>query len=689
MRATKPISTLLSMLFLALLTLLFSTTSFASGLLKPINSQDQDLKILTHHVNVVIEDSYATTQIEQEFFNPNDHQLEALYTFPVPRHAVVGEFIYWINGKPVIAEAVAKEKARAIYEDQKSQGRNTALTEKDEYRHFEMRVFPVLPQQSVKIRLVYLQDALLDHGVGRYVYPMEEGGVDEQAQSFWQRNDVVEQAFSFNLDLKSSYPVDRVRLPAHPQATLTQRDTSQWQASLTSQTTQLVSGDESNGSTAAVTTGFKLNQDVVFYWRLQDGLPGRVDMVSYRDPTRSERGTFKLTFTPGDDLAAVTQGRDWVFVLDKSGSMRGKFATLVEGVRMGLNKLPASDRFRIVLFNNNAYELTNGYLSASPDNIQRVMDQLANIQPDQGTNLYEGLDTGLLQLDRDRATGLVLVTDGVANVGLTAKKEFLDLIRRFDVRLYTFILGNSANLPLLEPMTQVSGGFSAAVSNADDLMGHLMNIGSKLTHQAYRDIELDIDGVKVADLTPQQFVSLYRGEQLAVFGHYFKPGEAKVTLKMKVDGETRRYHTIVTLPAQADRNPELERLWAFSAIRDLENQMDYLESKDADSEQAIESLALEYGLLTDYTSLIVTEEGVLEGMGFSRNNQQRVEREQQAREQRQQQIALRPTRVDNSQPMFNSPSPSHSRGSGGGSLNLWLVSLLLGCAVWRHRSRRS
>ncbi len=110
MRATKPISTLLSMLFLALLTLLFSTTSLASGLLKPINSQDQDLKILTHHVNVVIEDSYATTQIEQEFFNPNDHQLEALYTFPVPRHAVVGEFIYWINANRSLPKRWPKKK---------------------------------------------------------------------------------------------------------------------------------------------------------------------------------------------------------------------------------------------------------------------------------------------------------------------------------------------------------------------------------------------------------------------------------------------------------------------------------------------------------------------------------------------------------------------------------------------------
>ncbi|MDN3686040.1 hypothetical protein QW180_30720 [Vibrio sinaloensis] len=29
------------------------------------------------------------------------------------------------------------------------------------------------------MRLVYMQDALLDHGIGRYVYPLEEGGVDE------------------------------------------------------------------------------------------------------------------------------------------------------------------------------------------------------------------------------------------------------------------------------------------------------------------------------------------------------------------------------------------------------------------------------------------------------------------------------------------------------------------------------
>ena len=182
----------------------FSSKVLAAGLLKPVNSQYQDLQIQSHHVDVAIQDGYATTSIEQTFYNPNNVELEALYSFPVPQKAVVGEFIYWINGSPVIAEAVSKEKARKIYDDQKAQGNATALTEKDEYRTFDMRVYPVQPQQSVKVKLVYMQDALLDHGIGRYVYPLEEGGVDEAKSSFWTRNDKVEQDFSFNVTLRSS-----------------------------------------------------------------------------------------------------------------------------------------------------------------------------------------------------------------------------------------------------------------------------------------------------------------------------------------------------------------------------------------------------------------------------------------------------------------------------------------------------
>lgn len=117
-----------------ILSVLVSPSLLASGLLTPADSRFQPLTIQSHHVNVVIEDGYATTSIEQEFFNPNDQSLEALYSFPIPEKAVVGEFIYWINDRPVIAEAVSKEKAQTLYQEQKAQGASTAITDKNEFK---------------------------------------------------------------------------------------------------------------------------------------------------------------------------------------------------------------------------------------------------------------------------------------------------------------------------------------------------------------------------------------------------------------------------------------------------------------------------------------------------------------------------------------------------------------------------
>ncbi|MGX9417021.1 VIT and vWA domain-containing protein [Vibrio sp. WJH972] len=676
---------------LALAALVLAPFASASGLLKPVSSQYQDLEIEQHHVDVVIEDSYATTSIEQEFYNPNDTDLEAIYSFPVPKGAVVGEFMYWIDDNPVIAEAVKKNQARKIYEEQKSQGRATAITEKDDYKTFDISVYPVRAKQSVKVKLVYIQNELIDHGIGHYVYPLEEGGVDEARDSFWSRNDDVKSQFSFNMHLRSSYPVDGVRLPAHPQANVTQVTSQEWKATIgnvqpvNSEAAFDNADEETPTLQSSANPVYTLDNDIVFYWRQTEGLPGRLDMVTYRDPSESSKGTFKLTFTPGDDLSPISSQRDWVFILDKSGSMNAKYATLVEGVKQAMGQLPSNDRFRIVVFDQGVTEVTSGYEAVTPNNVQQALLAVENIGTGGGTNLYAGLKEGMSNLDDDRPSGLILVTDGVANVGVTQKEEFIDLMKQYDVRLFTFIMGNSANRPLLESMTKVSNGFAQSISNSDDIMGHLMSATSKLNHQAYRNVRIDIDGTKVKNLTPEEIRTLYRGEQLSVFGHYFKPGQVKVTLKADIGSNTEEYTTTIALPEQSTDNPELERLWAFSAIKDMEASMNYLGVKDADTEQALEELALEYGLLTDYTSLLVVEEDVFAENAIDRTNKTRVEKEQKARELRKTQDA-KPTRADTQQPAYQTPVPSYSGGgSSGGSTGGIALAMLLLVAVFRKK----
>ena len=576
-------------------------------------------------------------------------------------------------------EVLEKQQAREIYEAEKQAGNDSALTEQDSYRTFDISVYPVRARQDVRIRLSYIQAAHVDSSVGRYVYPLEDGGVDEERLAFWTDQEEVSERFSFELTFRSSWPIDEFRLPRHPQANIQKLSDNEWHVSLVNETAVVDEG------TVATTAGVvhRLDEDIVVYWRQAQGLPGAVELVTYKEAAQG-RGTFMLTVTPGDDIAPVTQGRDWVFVLDLSGSMEAKFQSLVEGVNRGLSHLNPEDRFRIILFNNQTLEVTSGFENATTQNVQRYIQVLENHYPNSGTNLYAGLKHGIKSLDGDRSSALILVTDGVANIGYTEKKDFLKLLENQDVRLFTFVMGNSANRPLLEGMAKVSNGFAMNVSNSDDIAGKILEATSKLTHEALHDINVTFPGVKVSDLTPERIGSLYRGQQLLLLGHYWGDGEATVTIDGKVSGKSRRYSTTFDFPSTANLHPEIERLWGFAKIEDLQNRLDYF-GEDADVEQALIDVAVENSLVTEHTSMIVLHEDRYKELGINRFNRARLEKEQLARQERVVQ-GVRDNRVDHHQPMY--PQARTSHGNGGGAFSPWMLVLLIPLLAHHLRAGR-
>jgi len=509
------------------------------------------LDIKDHRVNVVIEDGYAVTTVEQVFTNPTTTDLEALYRFPVPDKAAVSEFTVWIDGQPQTGEVFEKEQARQIYKEEKAAGRDAGLTEKNRHYNFEIKVSPVRAQSDTRLRLVYMQQIQVDTGIGRFVYPLEKGDTEDAASLFWTAREQVTGTFSFDLKLRTSANVTGIRLPAHPEAQVSQLNDQEWQVSLSNQANKNETINEetlnetASGSQAALigsTPAFTLDQDIVVYWRHDENTPASVDLVAHK-AEGSNRGSFMLTLTPGDDLSPINEGRDWVFVLDMSGSMSRKHATLSNGIRRALKNLSTADRFRIVTFSDSASEMTQGWQDTSEHTINHWLQQYDRARTAGGTNLYAGTELGLLSLDADRTSAIVLVTDGEANVGTREKKQFLKLMERYDVRLFTAVMGNSANRPLLEAMSRISNGFAVNVSNNDDIVGKLMEFTSKATHQALRDIDLEITGLPISNLTPRIRKTLYRGEQLIVFGHYQGSGAVTVNLKGRLGDERKSYQT--------------------------------------------------------------------------------------------------------------------------------------------------
>ncbi len=651
----------------------------AAGTLTPVGAAHAPVQIRTHQVNVTLNNGFAQTEVLQTFFNPNAADLEAIYAFPVPKSASLSEVTIVTGEKTLNGEVLLKAEAEKIYEEEKNSGNDAGLATKNSFLTYEFKVAPVRANAEVKLRFVYYQPLEIDAGVGRYVYPLEEGGTDEVAKSFWSANTTVEGALSINVELKSAWPVADVRVPGFETAAVTQRLT------------------EGHYKVTLDRAGAKLDRDFVFYYRLADNLPGRIEVIPYR-VSKDKPGTFMMVVTPGIDLQPLTQGADYCYVLDVSGSMQGKIHTLANGVAQAIGQMSPNDRFRVITFNNSAREVIP-WTVASPENAQQAITLVKGLTPSGGTNLYDGVSLALKNLDADRATSVVLVTDGVANQGIVQPAEFHKLLKQVDVRVFGFLMGNSSNWPLMRTIADASGGFYAGVSNDDDIVGQLILAKGKVTHEALHHAAFKFSGgVRISETTGDTPQKIYRGQQLVLFGRYEGAGKTTVTLKASLSGNDQTYTTTLDLPEIDTDNPEVERLWAMAMIEQIEMQEAAGFLPPSESRDTIQMLGVNYQLVTDHTSMVVLDDATHAKRGITRNNQQRIAAERTAQSVRATQPA-RQARVDTAQPAFAAPAPHVSRygkggGGGGGDVSgdvvfLAFMGALVIVGVWFGRCRKA
>jgi Ca-activated chloride channel family protein len=619
--------------------------------------------IVSHHVDVVINNGFARTEVNQKFRNDDVGVLDAVYSFPVPESASLSEGTIRHGETTMDGEVMGKDEVDRIYGIEKNSGSKAGKAEKNGYQDYRFSVANVSPGEEVDVRFVYYQPLDVDTGVGRFVYPLEEGGTDDAATRFWTTNDRVTCGVSLTVTLKSAYPLAAVRSPNRAPAESEERL------------------NEGYFRGRYEYEEGKLDRDFVFYYRLADNLPGRIEMIANR-PVSDKPGTFMLVLTPGLDLKPLESGTDYLFILDQSGSMSGgKIRTLTEGVAKTLGEFRANDRFQIVTFESRAHDLTRGWIAVTPENTEKWIGKVKEICAAGGTNLYDGLKTGLRHLDADRATSVILVTDGVTNTGVVDPKKFHQLLKNYDVRLFGFLMGNSVNWPLMRTICEASGGYYTGVSNDDDIVGEIIKAKSKVTHECLRDAHVVIGGVDILDEAGDMMPGrIYRGQQLVLFGRYAKPGRATVSLRARLTGEEKTYETDFDFPEQANDNPEIDRLYAVAKIERIENLVN-AGVLDADESAAIiRETGIEYQIVTDETSMLMLDDAAFVRHGVERKNRERVVTERQAKVSRDAEPQAARHRVDRERPAFQLPVPSLGGGGAFEPVGGFLILLGLGCA---------
>ena len=104
--------------------------AFSAGILRPVNGDNSAVTLKSHIVRVTINNGFARTEVDQLFHNSASRDLEAIYSFPIPKSASLSELSLWMNGKEVVGEVLEKKRARQIYTQETRKRVDPALAEK-------------------------------------------------------------------------------------------------------------------------------------------------------------------------------------------------------------------------------------------------------------------------------------------------------------------------------------------------------------------------------------------------------------------------------------------------------------------------------------------------------------------------------------------------------------------------------
>ena len=561
----------------------------------------EQLAVRYHDVEIEIHDQVAQVHIDQVFRNLNPREVEGEYIFPVPDGAAVSDFVLWVEGQPIHAEAMDAQQARRLYEDIVRRQKDPALLEYAGRELYRARIYPFPAHGERRVELRYDQLITREAGLCKLVYPLS-------TEKFSSRP--LESA-TVTIDLKTDRPVRNAYCPSHAvdvEYLGSRHVRVSWEA-----------------------TGTRPDRDLVFYYSLAEEAFD-LRLVPYR-PHLGEDGYFMMLASMGGDDRVPVQSKDVVFVVDRSGSMEGqKIEQAREALLYCLQHLGPEDRFNVVSFSGSVESFARDLVPASRSEIEQALTFTRHLHAAGGTNISGALEEALAgSFSRGRPGFIVFLTDGLPTRGERDPVAILRQVAEFNgnpwrddehpwrdrrswkrrtetqVRIFPFGVGYDVGATFLSQLADENGGAPTYVRPSEDLKRVVQGFYDQVAHPVMTGIQIELAGARLLDPQPSTLPDIFRGRQLVLFGRYDGEGPVELTLRGRVGTREKTYHLRTELPRRERENEFVGRLWAIRKVGSLLREIQ-LYGEERELVATVTDLGLRFGIGTPYTSFLVDEE---------------------------------------------------------------------------------
>jgi len=550
-------------------------------------------------VHAVITGYVGSVDVTQQFENPYAEKIEAVYMFPLPEKAAVSEFVMTIGERKIRGILRGKEEAQRIYQDARAQGYRASLLVQHRPNVFEQKVANIEPGKRIDVNIRYFHTLAYEDGWYSFVFPTVVGPrynpagfkdpvtalprgdhrepIPGSAVRYLRPNERSAHDIGIAVDVDAGVAIEEV---AASHAIKTKMD----------------GRNRAHVELASAST--MPNRDFVLRFRVA-GNAIKSSFLTYTDP-KSKQGYFTLMIYPPSGLAALARRPlEMVFVIDTSGSMSGRpLEQAAAAVSAALDRLESGDTFQIMNFSTYVSALAAAPLPATHENRDRGRRYLRSLSADGGTEMLSGIRAALNYApDPQRDRFVAFLTDGYIGNEVEIFSEVHRLIGA--ARIFSFGVGNSVNRYLLDGLAMEGRGAAAYLAledSADDVMSYFFE---RVSRPALTDVSIDWRGLAASQVYPRRIPDLFVGRPVVVTGQ-FKGGAETIVVRGRV-GKDRLEFSLAPDVAQ----PAIRTLWARLRIDDLARRYAWSGSNDLAAD--IRSTALEYGLMSAYTSFVAVD----------------------------------------------------------------------------------
>jgi Ca-activated chloride channel family protein len=551
-------------------------------------------------VDVKISGVIADVTVTQTYRNEGQRAIEAKYVFPGATKAAVSGLNVRLADRLITAQIREKQQARIEYDTAKKEGKTAALLEQHLPNVFQMNVANILPNDEVKVELRYTELLVPNAGNYQFVFPTVVGPrynspQSEQRDATWVAQPVLRAGvpsnagFQLKVTLDTPMGLKEVRSATHA--------------------IDVKKSDEDRHANVALTATSEpaANRDFVLDYRLA-GEKIESGLMLYKGQGEGAENFFLAMVEPPKSVAAnAVSPRDYIFVVDISGSMHGfpldTAKTVLERLIGGLRP---SDTFNVLLFSGSSKMLSQRSVPATRANIDQALATIQNYSDGGSTELIPALKRVYAEPKAPNVSRtVVVVTDGY----VTVEREAFELVRRnlSKANLFAFGIGSSVNRHLMEGLARAGMGEPFIITDPIQAPEQAARFRRMVESPVLTNVRATFGGLDVYDVEPAVLPDVLGERPVIMFGKW--RGEAKGRVVIEGQSANGPYREEIAIDGRTPQNAAaLRALWARHRIAALSDQ-EALEGGDSFA-KAITELGLKYSLLTQYTSFIAVDKVV-------------------------------------------------------------------------------